>query len=178
MSRLLDRAASSAGVAQSTKAIAQPRSLRREAQLNVLIVRCANEWFAIPAAGVLQVTRVSKVHTLPHRTATGFRGLTAISGAIVPVIDLVALLGLAAASDSLPRNARMVAVGDSQASWAFEADDVPGVYAIAQTAMQPLPLTVLSAPRRISSGLLLTPHGTASLVDPDRLFTEFRSALA
>lgn len=178
MSRLLSRPTNPATVAQSTKAVAQPRSLRREAQLNVLIVRCANEWFAIPAAAVVHVTRVSKVHTLPHRTATGFRGLAALSGAIVPVIDLAALLGLLPVSESLASNSRMVAVGDSHSPLVFEADDVPGVYAIAQSAVQPLPLTVDSAPRRISSGLILTPHGSASLIDPERLFAEFRSALA
>lgn len=178
MSRLLSRLTDPATVAQSTKSIAQARTLRREEQLNLLIVRCASEWFAIPASAVLHVTGVSKVHSLPHRSASGFRGLTAISGAVVPVVDLVTLLGLAAATESLARNARMVTVGDSQAPCAFEADDVPGVYAVAQSAMQPLPLTVLSAPKRVSSGLVPTPHGSASLVDPERLFAEFRSVLA
>ncbi len=178
MSRLLGRPTNPMTVAQSTKAIAPARSLRREAQFNVLIVRCANEWFALPAASVVHVSRVTKVHALPHRTSVGFRGLTALSGAVVPVIDLIALLGLRLGDESLARNARMVTVGDAHAPFAFEADDVPGVYAIAHSALQSLPLTVESAPKRISSGLLMTPHGTASLIDPERLFAEFRSALA
>lgn len=177
MSRLLSRPALAATVAAATKASAQPRNLRREAQSNLLLVRCATEWFALPADCVVHVSRVAKVHMLPHRTKLGFRGMTALSGAIVPVIDLAALLGLAPTDPARARNARMVTVGTAQAPFAFEADEVPGVYAIARSAIQPLPVTVESAPGRISAGIVTTPHGSASLVDSERLFAEFRRVL-
>ncbi len=178
MSRLLNRDPDPTTVAQATKAIALPRSSRREIQLNVLLVRCASEWFALPASCVVRVTRVTAVHALPHRTAHGFRGLTALSGAVVPVVDLVALLRLLPAGEQLTRTPRTVAIGDAASPWAFEADEVPGVFAIAHSAISPLPVTVASAPSRISKGLVLTPHGSASLIDPERLFSELTQLLA
>jgi hypothetical protein len=68
-------------------------------------------------------------------------------------------------------------VGTAEESWAFEADDVPGVYAMPRNAVKPLPLTVEQSPRRISSGLLSTVQGSTSLVDPERLINEFKNAI-
>ncbi|MSR44528.1 MAG: chemotaxis protein CheW [Phycisphaerales bacterium] len=177
ISRLLNRPVNSATVAQSTKESAQPRNLRREQLNNLLVVRCAAEWFAIPAECVVHVSRVSKVHMVPHRSALGFRGVTPLSGAVIPVVDLTALLGLTQPNQALPRNARMVTVGTAQAPWAFEADEVPGVYALPQSAIKPLPMVVEAAPRRVSSGLVHTPHGMASVIDPQRLFAMFARVL-
>ena len=178
MARLLDRPATALSIAEATKASAPPRLQRREAQKNLLIVRCASEWFAIPADAVVHVSAVAKIHALPHRSKKGFRGLTAIAGAIVPVIDLPGLLDLAPAEPSQRRAPRMVQVGEVRASWAFEADDVPGVYALPASAVKALPLTVQHSPNRISCGLVTTTHGPASLVDPVRMADEFMKAIS
>lgn len=177
MMRLLDRPNLPATIAEATKASAESRVLRREPQYNLLLIRCGAEWFAIPAECVVHVSRVTTVHTLPHRTNSSFRGLTALSGAVVPVIDFLGLLRVPVAPSTLTRKPRMVTVGTTQESWAFEADDVPGVYAMPRTAVKALPLTVEHASKRISSGLLATTHGLASLVDPVRLLDEFKNAI-
>ena len=91
MTRLLDRPNRPATIAESTKASAESRVLRREPQFNLLIFRCGAEWFAVPADFVVHVSKVTTVHTLPHRTNSSFRGLTALSGAVIPVIDFVGL---------------------------------------------------------------------------------------
>ncbi|MDA0214593.1 MAG: chemotaxis protein CheW [Planctomycetota bacterium] len=177
MTRLLDRPNRPATIAESTKASAESRVLRREPQFNLLIFRCGAEWFAVPADFVVHVSKVTTVHTLPHRTNSSFRGLTALSGAVIPVIDFVGLLGIPPAPENMLRKPRMVTVGTAQESWAFEAEDVPGVYAIPRNAVKPLPLTVEQAPRRISSGLITTVQGSTTLVDADRLIREFKNAL-
>ncbi|MEY4787388.1 MAG: hypothetical protein RL692_1282 [Planctomycetota bacterium] len=177
MSRLLDRPNRPATIAESTKASAESRVLRREPQFNLLVFRCGAEWFAIPAEYVVHVSKVTNVHTLPHRTNNSFRGLTALSGAVIPVFDFIGLLGVPPAAENILRKPRMLTVGTAQESWAFEADDVPGVYAMPRNAVKPLPLTVEQSPRRISSGLLSTVQGSTSLIDPERLINEFRNAI-
>jgi len=179
MARLLDRPNMPATVAEATKASAESRILRREPQINLLLFRCGSEWFAMPAECVVHVSRVTKVHALPHRTNHAFRGLTASSGAVVPVIDLLGMLAIEAAPATATSKPRMVivAAAKEQESWAFEADAVPGVYAMPRTAVKPLPLTVEQAPRRVTSGLLTTTHGPASLIDPVRLLSEFKNAI-
>ncbi len=177
MARLLDRPNSPATVADATKGSAQSRVLRREPQQNLLLARCGTEWFAFPAECVAQVARVTKVHALPHRTNNSFRGLTASSGAVVPVVDFHALLGIPRAASPEKHNPRMVILATASESWAFEADDVPGVYSMPRTAVKPLPLTVEQAPNRVTSGLLATTHGPASLIDPVRLLAEFKNSI-
>ena len=169
MARLLDRPNLPTTVAEATKASAESRVLRREPQYNLLLFRCGSEWFAMPAEQVVHVSRVTNVHALPHRTNHAFRGLTASSGAVVPVIDFLGMLDLPLANNSLVSKPRMVTVGTVAESWAFEVDEVPGVYAMPRASVKPLPLTVEQAPRRISSGLLVTTHGPACLIDPVRL---------
>lgn len=177
MSRLLDRPNRPATIAESTKASAESRVLRREPQFNLLVFRCGAEWFAIPAEFIVHVSKVTTVHMLPHRTNNSFRGLTALSGAVVPVFDFIGLLGVPPAPETLLRKPRMLTVGNAIDSWAFVADDVPGVYAMPRNAVKPLPLTVEQSPRRISSGLISTVQGSTSLVDPERLMREFKDAL-
>ncbi|MSR28487.1 MAG: chemotaxis protein CheW [Phycisphaerales bacterium] len=177
MARLLDRPAQPSHIAEATKTSAQPRASRREAQRNLLIVRCGTEWFALDAADVVHVSKVTRVHPLPHRTTKAFRGLTAISGEIVPVIDLTGLLGLTRALPTVARNPRMVQVGQRHASWAFEADEVPGVYALPAAAVRPLPLTVEQTPERITCGIVTSTHGPASLIDSVRMTEAFTKAM-
>ncbi len=177
MKRLLDRPNAPTTIAEATKGNAESRILRREPQHNLLLMRCGSEWFAIPAECVVQVSRVTKVHALPHKTNRSFRGLTASSGAIVPVIDLLGLLGIPPAAASVERKPRMVIVGSDIEPWGFEADEVPGVFAMPRAAVKPLPLTVEQAPKRVTSGLLSTTHGPASLIDPVRLVGEFKNAI-
>ncbi len=177
MTRLLDRPAVPLTIAEATKSASAARAHRREEQQNLLVVRCGREWFAFPAASVIHVSKSTAVHALPHRSRRGFRGLTAIAGAIVPAIDLHALLDLPEAEPTRARNPRMVQVGEAHASWAFEADEVPGVYAVPALVVKALPLTVEYAPNRISCGLVATPHGSASLIDPARMIAEFTKAL-
>lgn len=177
MSRLLDRPALAATIAQATKSAAQARSLQREPQENLLMLRCQCEWFGIPAEAVVHVCPVTSVHAIPHRTVRGLRGLTVISGAIVPAFDLAALLGIAVSPAAPTSKPRMVTIGSADEPWAFEADEVPGVFMVAKSAIKPLPVTVEQSPRRVSCGLVATTHGTATLIDTQRLLAEFRGVL-
>lgn len=177
MTRLLDRPAVPSLVAEATRASAQPRSLSREALQQVLLARCGAEWFAIPAAEVVRVSPVPRVHPLPHRRTESFRGVAALAGAIVPVIDLSALLGCARVPEGTVRRARMVQVGRADRSIAFEADEVPGVHSILSSSVRDLPVTVTVSTRRIGCGLVPTTHGIATLVDPARMHAEFDRAV-
>lgn len=184
ISRLLDRPSVPAMVATDTKAAAEGRVLRREPQVNLLLFRCGGEWFGVPADAVVHVSRATPVHAIPHRSGDALRGITAISGAIVVVFDLCALLGIppspqgvASATQGDTGKSRMISIGTSTEQWAFQADEVPGVFVVAKTAIKPLPVTVEQSPRRISSGLVATTHGPTTLVDSERLLAEFKEAI-
>lgn len=177
MTRLLDRPATPVAIAEATKSSSQPRTLRREAQRHVLLVRCGAEWFALNAADVVHVCSVRRVHALPHRTTPAFRGVATIAGAVIPVVNIKAILGLAEAPTTLARSPRMVQVGTSAASFAFEADEVPGVLSILLSSVRELPMTVEKAPRRIGTGLVTTTHGSVTLVDSALMLAEFSRAM-
>jgi purine-binding chemotaxis protein CheW len=95
----------------------------RETPESVLQIRVGGERFAVRPEHTGGLAKVRKVVPMPGRLPE-LMGLVALRGAILPVFDLAALLGIA--PDATPPEWMILAAGDTAAALAFHAFEGQG----------------------------------------------------
>lgn len=140
--------------------------------LSVVIFRLANEWLALPAKLFKEVTDLSPIHTLPHRSNQIFLGLVSIRGEIQVCISLKALLGLEAGENqSLPTtHERMVVVEKEASRWVFLVDEIYGIHRFHADEFGNVPATVAKVPETYTKGILNWQNQNVSYLDDELLF--------
>ncbi|HEY9873387.1 MAG TPA: chemotaxis protein CheW [Candidatus Obscuribacterales bacterium] len=107
------------------------RSLKNT--ISVVIFRLGLEWLALPSELFKEVTPLSVIHTLPHRSNAIFLGLVNIRGEIHLCISLSALLGLETVADNSKNITnivykRMIVLERGGSCWVFPVDEVHNVH--------------------------------------------------
>ncbi|MEY3204624.1 MAG: hypothetical protein RLZZ21_955 [Planctomycetota bacterium] len=147
---------------------------------SVLVFRLGTEWFALPAAVLVEVTTPRPLHRIPHRAGGGLAGIVNIRGQLQLCMSLHALLGLAggpqtaaaAAADSTARFMVVERTCDAGLDrWVLGVDEVAGVHRVARSAVRAVPSTVSQAHARCSTALFEWQDRTISLLDDARVFT-------
>jgi purine-binding chemotaxis protein CheW len=118
--------------------ITQPETLSH-ATLHVLLMRLANEFYALPAEALREVMRWRQPTAVPGAPET-MPGIIAQRGAVLPVVDLRRLLGLAAAPPG--RSTRYVMAHDNGVDLALIVDEVLDLVQLEQDNLQPPPPTL------------------------------------
>lgn len=95
-----------------------------------VLFRLGTDWYGIAAAHVREVMRVPAVTALPFAPAH-VRGIVAVRGEFVPVIDLPIALQCTP-SPAAPAPIRLVVVAADGLNAAFLADDVTDVVRVAR----------------------------------------------
>jgi chemotaxis-related protein WspD len=127
--RLLDRPAPDDYVREWTEHLAKPAEASAPANASAFVFRIGAEWFALPTAGIEQVTEASVVHSLPHR-ALPVRGLVSVRGELIVCVAMDSLLGLDHRSHPggpSPAGRRLVVLRGDEGRTAFEPDEIHGV---------------------------------------------------
>ena len=167
----------------------EPPAVADAGTSSVLVFRLGREWFALPAAVLVEVTSVRPVHRIPHRAGGGLAGLVNIRGQLQLQASLHALLGLpggvtAAASAPVAdaATARLLVVersGDDGAErWVLGADEVAGVHRLTTNGIRAVPSTVGHAQARCTAALLAWQDRTVGLLDESRLFEGLRGMVS
>lgn len=142
--------------------------------LSVVIFRLGREWLALSALLFQEVTPLSPVRTLPHRTNQIFRGLVNIRGELQLCISLRDLLGIeqvtAPSTDSHVAYRRMVVVQKQKSSWVFPVDEVYGVQSIRPDEIGNLPATLSNAKDTYTKGIINWHNHSVSYLDDELLF--------
>jgi len=154
---------------------------------SVLVFRLAKEWFALPAAVLVEVTMPRALHRVPHRGG-GLTGLVNIRGQLQLCMSLHALTGIddtpnaetaratpGAEADSLSVPAARLLVLERDAAagterWVVGVDEVAGVYRLPRTAARGVPSTVGQTPQRCSTALFDWQGRTVGLLDERLVF--------
>lgn len=185
MHRLLDRPLSEEDVRQATERVAQPRTRPVRDVASLLLFRIGAERLAVRAVEVAQVTRVTAVRRIPHRSNHIIRGLCNVDGELLICGNLSALLDLdetsqASNADSDQSDSRrMVVLGPESNRWAVEVDEVLGVQEFETAAYKRPPVTVQDARYRFTASLLpLGGDDVATLLDVPQVLSGFKVALS
>lgn len=114
---------------------------------NYLVFRIADEWLALPAALIHEVTDPRISHTLPHRRDPYVLGIVNVRGELLVSLSLTALLGIAAGGARGMEGrgksfARLVVIGGTNGRVAFPVDEVHGLHLFAASEVGPVPATI------------------------------------
>ena len=160
---------------------------------SLLVFRADQEWLALPAESLVEVTPVRRIHTIPHRRGTPLAGLVNIRGELRLCLSLHAILGLSGGpqsavtpgvaispdADAVPRLLVIErATGRGTERWVLGVDDVAGVQRVPRSALRPVPATVSQAAARCSTSLFAWRERDVAVLDEERLFAAFHQAVA
>ena len=165
--------------------------------LSTLVFRLADEWFALAADVLSEVTPLRTVHQIPHRSNQVLAGMVNVRGQLLLCGSLHGLLGLrqppptasrsrtsllpqaghrdgTAPAEPLRTPARLLVasrnVERSVQRWAFAVDEVAGVQRIATAELREVPATLGKPGQRYSEALFTWQSRRVSLLDSERIF--------
>jgi chemotaxis-related protein WspD len=175
-----DRPAPEGYLAEWTRLLAQEKQGHDGDHVSVLIFRLHDEWLALAARALAEVTDPRPVHRIPHRTNAILEGLVNIRGQLLLCVSLHGLLGVEPAAppsageseggegkrESLPR---IVVIEKKTERWAFLADEVRSVHRIPQASLRGLPSTLSRAADRYSQAVFTWRDRSVGLLDEQRV---------
>jgi chemotaxis-related protein WspD len=175
----LDRPAPAGYRALWTRLIDNPEAdLESDAShqgIGVVIFRLADEWLALRATVVVEVTLVRPVHQVPHRSNKVLTGLVNLRGQLHLCVSLHGLLGTeprapVANPGGPDRSPRMIVIRHDAESWVFTADEVLGVPRVPPQVFQNVPSTLANPAVSFSQTVFTWQGRSVGLLDDTRLF--------
>ncbi|MGO4331651.1 chemotaxis protein CheW [Cupriavidus sp. 2TAF22] len=166
--------------------------------VSCLVFRIGEEWLALPAEALAEVTAPCPLHSLPHRRHAAVLGLVSVRGNLLVCISLARLLGqdspapaqgAGARSDaafdaahdttsSAGHGARLLVLGQGRNAFALPVEEIAGIERIAESALQPLPTTLSRTSSRYARALLQSGGRTVGLLDAASLQQALTRSLA
>lgn len=142
--------------------------------ISVSIFRLGEEFLALPAQLLKEVTQNSVIHRLPHRSNNIFLGLVSIRGEIQMCISLSALLGIEIADVNLEKvsgvSQRMVVVEKEGSRWVFPVNEIYGIHRIRPDELGQVPTTISKVPDTYTKGVITWQSQRVSFLDDELLF--------
>lgn len=130
----------------------EPAPVQSAETIATVIFRLSEEWLALPAFAFKEVTNLSVIHTLPHRSNDILLGLVNIRGEILTCFSLSNLLGMETPgsdrqnsqrlSDSAIVYPRMVVVESQAEVWVFPVDEIDGIHRYCIKELEAVPAVV------------------------------------
>ncbi|VVD63023.1 chemotaxis protein CheW [Pandoraea iniqua] len=165
------------------RAAAHDESASRGAAL--LLFRLADEWLALPASVIEEVSPMRAWHTVPGHRQRALLGLVNLRGALVPCVSLGELLGVQPAAQPLatPANtwrtstSRLLAMRHGAHLSAFPVTEVHGTVTPASSALGTVPATALGASDGFAHAVLHWRERVVGLLDPARVGAAFDRSL-
>jgi purine-binding chemotaxis protein CheW len=139
--------------------------------LDVLLVRLDQELYAIPAEHLRGVSRYRPVTPVPGAPAA-LPGILSLRGAIIPVVDPRALLGLAQAEPT--RAARLALLAHEDGELALFVDAVLDLVALPPESVEVPPAALEPARARLLRGVGRFEGQPAMLLDLGELIASVR----
>ncbi|MGE9295462.1 MAG: chemotaxis protein CheW [Puniceicoccales bacterium] len=174
MLRLLDRQPPEGYLEEWRLRLQNDMEEQERDRLGVLVFRLYEEWLALDARTIKEITAEATIHRIPQRTNDVLRGLVNVRGELQLCVSLHALLGLqnTGAEQVLSRRVhpRMIVFQGDEGAFVFRADEVYGVHALATDALHESPVTVTKAMATYTRGLFDLHEIKVGLLDHELIF--------
>lgn len=142
--------------------------------LSVTLFRLEGEWLALSASLVAEVTPMTPIRPIPHRSNEVLLGMVNIRGEIRLCASLKALMALEANDrrwvDSPVVQHRMLVVEREGERWVFPVDEVHGIHRIHLHELCYAPATVTTLPNAFTRKLFHWQDRNVSYLDEELLF--------
>lgn len=125
----------------------------------VIVFRIGDEWVAIAAGLCKEISRMMKVHRLPHNKSQTLKGVVNNGGEIRICFSLGNLLGIAKANQIFGEEfhavyARMIVMEAGGRRYVFPVSEIKGLHHYRESELGPLPNTVLASSASYMSGVI------------------------
>ncbi len=167
---LFDRPVPAGYQQQWTEIIAREKKAETAELISVIVFRVTHEWLALKTRYFQEITSERVVHSVPHRTNDVFRGLVNIGGELLFCASAAAVLGVAneAADPTAQQKLRRMAVVKKEGRrFAFEVDEVLGVYRVAPGLMHKVPATLSKSTMVLTRGIFTLEDKKIGFLDED-----------
>jgi chemotaxis-related protein WspD len=166
--------------AELTAYFARPRQLDERASETAVVFRVGGEWLALPTSVVQQITRPSRVHSLPHRRTATVLGIVNVDGELLVCASLAAIAGLGdAGTPASPSGAgRMLVIRHEGVRAACPVDEVHGVVRFHSGVLRDVPATLARANASLATSLLPFDGQFAGVLDTTKLFQALQRSFA
>lgn len=158
------------GYLESWSGILEERGTTTDPEVvSVLVFRLADEWLALPAGVLVEVTKERRCHRVPHRTDGVLEGLVNIRGQLQLCVSASRLLGIGTEGDrgdsppadpirtDAPELRRLLVVErqgrHGPDRWVFPVDQVAGVVRVGRAMLRAVPATVSQSGARFCQAL-------------------------
>lgn len=170
--RLLDRAPPPGYRAEWTAHLAKPPKVAETTTAAAMVFRVGEEWLALPADWVGEITPARAVHSLPHKRGGVLEGIANVRGELLLCFSLGRVLGIETAAGAEAAR-RLIVAGNGARRVVFRADEIFGVLRYDEARRLPSPGKPSLVPH------LLEWNGrTLGLIDAEHLWKAFEGGLA
>ncbi|MDJ0732348.1 MAG: chemotaxis protein CheW [Crocosphaera sp.] len=151
----------------------------------LIIFRVSQEWLALPAWVIKEITHIHPIHTLPHRSNHVFAGIVNIRGEILMCILLRNLLSLPhidlnEKNENLTYSSsivpvvykRMIVIEIQSNRWVFPVDEILGVYRFSSKQLQDTPVVISKTPDTYTKKILTVEEKNINYLDYELVFYE------
>jgi len=185
--RFFDRPAPEGYLAEWTTILAEATESRQRDAVSILLFRLHGEWLALGTRVIAEVTSLRPVHRIPHRSDGLVEGLVNLQGQLQICVSLSRLLGVDPTFDRPPENPseadqgslatqpRLVVIRKDSETWAFPADEVPGIHRLPRGGLQSVPATLANPSTSYSQAMFNWRGHSVGYLDDQRVFTTLRS---
>ena len=148
---------------------------------SAIVFRVGNEWLAMPLRLMDEITRMRKVHSIPHKRHQALRGLVNINGVLLVCVCLQQLLKIEDKPGEKPKpqlpDARMIVVRKGKNRYVVPVNETRNTIRYQQHELKEPPSTLSSSARVFIDGILVREGLSIGLVGSDVLFAELERSL-
>ncbi|HHJ15014.1 MAG TPA: purine-binding chemotaxis protein CheW [Gammaproteobacteria bacterium] len=141
---------------------------------SVLVFRLGDEWLALDATCVVEITPFCQIHSLPHTRSHLVKGLVNIRGELRLCLSLGGLLEVEKArGDHVidhEIHERMVCIRRNGEEFVFPVSEIAGIHHYAAPDLQAVPVTVSRARSSFTTGIIEQDDRRIGILEPELLF--------
>ena len=142
-----------------TAVLATPKEAVGSDSKTVIVFRIGDEWVAISTGLCKEISRVMKIHRLPHNKSQILKGVVNNGGEIRICFSLGSLLGIGKSEQILGDESRsgyerMIVLDVEGRNYVFPVNEVKGLLEYHEADRSPLPDTVISSSASYMNGVI------------------------
>ncbi|MBE9503889.1 MAG: purine-binding chemotaxis protein CheW [Proteobacteria bacterium] len=148
----------------------------------VIIFRIGDEWVTLAANLCREITKMSKIHRLPHNKNSILKGVVSSAGEVQPCFSLGAILGLSKGErdydeESHAKFKRLLVLEKEGKRFAFPVTEIIGIYHFKGEEMEALPKTLSDSLASYMRGIIKYDGKSVGCIDEDLLISQIERSL-
>lgn len=165
-----------------TKVLAGEKETALSRTTSVIIFRLGEEWVAIPTRLCKEISKMMKIHRLPHNKSSIMRGVVSSGGEIQICFSLGSLLGIDKADRVFGDGknavyARMIVMEMGGRRYVFPVSEIGGLHHYAEADLGPLPKTVSDSSASYMKGVIKWDDNTVGCLDETLLTSQLERSI-